>query len=270
MNYLSYEQYRKLFTVLQGYTAIILLSLGEHSTEIREQVIRNFIARGVSSLESIFIIWETGNYQDAWALHRILVERLFHIHALATNNEFEVFNDWSFMMQHEAKNALLSDQSMRVKLPKSLLKVTPEQKARYKLIKAQGLSWSRPKAEQVAKAMKLPFLYRYSYDFASTHVHPMADDGEEDFLRLVGILKGSRHEQITLLHNSILLQVLLINNGINASRLSWRTVIFNFLDQIINALEKGDTEYELTFRKIIEQGPDFRWCMPDNSDVRKE
>ena len=33
MNYLSYEQYRKLFTVLQGYTAIILLSLGEHSTE---------------------------------------------------------------------------------------------------------------------------------------------------------------------------------------------------------------------------------------------
>lgn len=270
MDYLSFEQYSRIARVLEGYTTVVLLSFGRHSNNVREQIIRNFIARGANSLKSIFVLWEIDNFQDAWALHRILVERLFHIRSLSVNNDFETFDDWSFIMQHEAKNALLSDPTMRVKLPQSLLRITPEQKARYKSLKAQGVSWSRPKAEQVAKAMNLPFLYRYSYDFASTHIHPMANDGEEDFMRMIGALKGSRHEQITLIHNSILLQVLLINEGLNASRLLWRGVIYNFLDQALKSLEIGDQEYETTFKKIIEQGPEFNWCMPDKSHPKEE
>ncbi len=41
----------------------------------------------------------------------------------------------------------------------------------------------RAKAAAIAKDMVMQFLYQYGYDYAFTHVHPMANDDQDDFLR---------------------------------------------------------------------------------------
>ncbi|HEX8684547.1 MAG TPA: hypothetical protein VF707_19675, partial [Ardenticatenaceae bacterium] len=101
------------------------------------------------------------------------------------------------------------------------------------------------------------FLYKFGYDYASTHVHPMANDGEEDFLRVTGLAGDPDIDQRVLLHNSILIQLLLIQQGLNASELQWRALVYDFLDHGVEFLESGSKRYGLTVFKIVGQGPIF-------------
>jgi hypothetical protein len=134
------------------------------------------------------------------------------------------------------------------------------------VIKRENANWSRPKAERIAKKMNLPFLYALGYDYASTHVHPMANDGEDDFLRITRTARRSTADQITVLHNSVVILLLLIQTGLNASDLHWRAVLYDFLDHCILLLERGSREYTTTLAKIENAGLDFPWCqMPSAS-----
>jgi hypothetical protein len=268
MYYLTVKDYAQAIGVLREYTVIILLSFAKHSSLLRESIIRNFIARGITCLESILHIYQLNNLQDCWTLHRSLLDRLFHLRALQDEAAFETFEKWSFVQRFEAKNRAFSDPSGKQKLGPELLGFTEDEKKRYAKLKREQICWSRPKAEKVAKKMDLPFLYKYGYDYGSTHVHPMADDGEEDFQKLVGLLSGPRLGQVVVLHNSFLVQVLLIQEALNASSLHWRAIIYDFLDHCILLLENGSDEYLTTFAKIANQDSDFKWCtFPSNKQV---
>ena len=48
------------------------------------------------------------------------------------------------------------------------------------------------------------FLYRFGYDYASTHVHPMANDGEADFEVLISPPGAAKLPDETVVRNSIL------------------------------------------------------------------
>jgi len=261
-HYLPAEGYVQAIEILRGYTGIVLLSFAKHSSESREAIIRNFIARGMACLESILQIWRLGNFQDCWILHRSLLDRLFHLRALWDRDEFDIFEKWSFVRQFEDKNCLLSDPEVRKKLKPEVLSFSTREKKRYAQIKQENISWSRPKAEQMAKEMDLLFLYKFGYDYASTHVHPMANDGEEDFLRLTGLSSGSRPGQMVVLHNSFLVQILLTQEGLNASSLRWRAIVYDFLEHCMLLLASGSQEYLKTFAKIASLGSDFEWCQP--------
>lgn len=261
-HYLPAEDYIQPIKTLGSYTTLIVLSIGEHVPGLRGIIIRNFVTRGLRCLESIHRVWELGNFQDCWTLHRSLVERLFTLRALNDRNEFETFDKWSYVRQFESKNRILSDAELSKKLLPTERSFSEKEKDRYAEIKRENISWKRPNPRQVAKKMNLSFLYSLAYDYASTHVHPMATDGEDDFLILARSISEPHYDQRVVLHNSIIIQLLLVQEGMKASRLLWRGIVQDFLFDYTSLLSTGSGEYLTTFKTIVSLPPGFDLCEP--------
>src|SRR3990172_3994391 len=70
----------------------------------------------------------------------------------------------------------------------------------------------------------MSFLYSYGYDYSSRFVHPMAGDGQDCIAQVIGQQRAFSGEQIAVLHNSILVQTMLTQEGLNQSRLHWMAI----------------------------------------------
>lgn len=244
------------------YSGIVLLSFAKHGQGLRDMVARNFIARGMSCTQSIYAVWKAGSEQDAWILHRSLLDRLLHLHQLAETDGFADFEEHSFLAMYEARHQLLSDPDMRGKAPPSLKELQKKDRSRYESISQKQSRWYRPKAEEVAKRMDLGFLYRFGYDYALTHVHPMAGDGEADFETLISPPGAVKLPDATVVRNSILVQSMLVQEALNVSTMRWRAIAYDFLDQIRVFLGTGDPQFHVTFYKIGRAWPEFELCGP--------
>ncbi len=188
---------------------------------------------------------------DCWILHRSLLDRLFHLRALNDNDQFDLFDDWSFKMQCEAANRLRSDPEFKGQIKELVDDLTTEQKMRYQRLVKNSPNWRRPKAEDVARAMDLSFLYKYGFDFASQHVHPMANDGQQDFFNITHLEpKPNFPKPIMVLSNSILAASLIAQEALNASTLSWRRVVYDAVDGIRNFLRSASPEHLLALVKV--------------------
>ena len=244
------------------YCGVILLSFAKHGCSLRDTIARNFIARGMHCTMSIFATWKAGNEADAWILHRSLIDRLLHLHHLAETDGFSDFDDYSFLSLYEARNQLLCDPDMGKQVPASLKELQKRNKVRYDLIASKLPRWRRPKAADVAKKMDLGFLYRFGYDYASTHVHPMSNDGELDFTTLVTPPHRLTLPDPTVVRNSTLIQTMLVQEALNVSNMRWRAVVYDFLDQIRGFLRTGDLKFELTMYKIGQSWQTSPLCEP--------
>lgn len=267
--YLPADDYIQPIKTLGSFTTLIVLSIGEHAPGLRGIIVRNFVARGMHCLESIHKVWQMGNFQDCWTLHRSLVDRLFTLRVLDDRDEFETFDKWSYVRQFEGRNRVLSDPEISKKILPTERSFSEEEKDRYAEIKRENISWKRPKAQQVAKDMNLSFLYSLAYDYASTHVHPMANDGEDDFFRLANSPPGNPYDQIVALHNSIVIQLLLVQLGMKASRLLWRSLVQDFLTDFGSLMATGSGSYLTTFEKIASLPSSFDLCSQSKTDDLK-
>jgi hypothetical protein len=246
--HLSVEQYREDADALHVLSRIILFEFARHNetSATRDLIARNFIARADTMVHGIFQLWEIKDYGDCWVVHRSLLDRLFHLHALNNNDQFDLFEGWSFKMQYEAANRLRSDRDLKGQLEGLVDNLTAEQKARYQRLVNNPPDWRRPKAEDVAKAMDLTFLYKYGYDFASQHVHPMANDGQEDFFNITHLEpKPKLPEWTIVLPNSILAASLIIQEALNASSLSWHRVVYDAVDGVRSFLASASPEHHV-------------------------
>ncbi len=102
--------YRAIET-FRVYSGVVLISFAKHGRGLRETDARNFIARGMSCTQSIYAVWKAGSEQDAWILHRSLLDRLFHLHQLGETDGFSEFEEHSFLSIYEARHQLLSDRT---------------------------------------------------------------------------------------------------------------------------------------------------------------
>lgn len=247
--HLSSQQYSENAQSLHVLCGMILLEFARNNeyAALRDAISRNFIARADVMVRGIFQLWEIEDYSDCWAIHRALLDRLFHLHSLNESDQFQAFEDWSFKMQYEAANRVRSDTGLTDHDKKSVLdELTIEQKERYKRVVAARPLWKRPKAEDVAKAMDLTFLYRYGYDFASQYVHPMANDGQEDFFNITRLEpRPNFPEWSIVLSNSILAASLVVQESLNASSLLWHEAVYNAVEGIRKFLVSGSLEHHL-------------------------
>ena len=230
-----------------------MFEFARHSaTEVtRDQIVRNFIARADTMVRGIFRLWEIKDYGDCWIIHRALLDRLFHLHVLKNNDQFDLFDDWSFKMQYEAANRLRSDPALKGQTKGLVDDLATEHKARYQRLLENPPDWRRPKAEDIAQAMSLTFLYRYGYDFASQHVHPMANDGQEDFVNITHLEpKPNFPEWKIVLSNSVLAASLIVQEALNASTLSWCRVVYDAVDGVRNFLLSASPEHHLPLAKV--------------------
>ena len=263
--YLSPSEYENAKDILREFTVLALHWLARQSQEeLKDQIIGNFLARGTVCLESIYSLWKVGNFQDCWILYRTLVDRFLHLRHLADHNEFEEFELWSFQKQFRMTDIALSDPAIRAKLSSEGLKKATalHQERRVRFDREPKSSWKRPNAKGEAKRINFPILYRLGYDYASTEVHPMADDGKEDFARLLGGDWESHDDNLIVLHNSFLAQVILVNTGLVASSVLWRRFVEDFYDQLLSFLETGASDYISTYIKALSIDSILPWCEP--------
>jgi len=258
--YSSPKAYDELIKELHAFTEIGLYALLDDDARLRDRVIRNFIARGMTCLESIETLWQMQHFQDCDSLYRCLLDRLFHLHVLDRDDSFEHFDNWCFLEQFKGANYARSHPQFKGRL--DVHSFTSAEKERYKALVEAGVPrWLKPNPLAVAGDMKLEFLYHLGYAHASRHVHPMANDGEEDFERITLLRTEPRFDQRSVLSNSILIQLLLTQRGLSSSSFAWRRLIDNFLHECLNFLRIGDLAYQVTFIKIATQGPEFNWAM---------
>ncbi len=257
-HYLSAEAYGEAAGVFHAISGIILFEFAREGQGKRDVIIRNFIARTDVMVRSVLRLWELKDYQDCWILHRCLLDRLFHLYHLNRHDQFEEFEAWSFMEQFNAMKRVRSDPEFSGARKSRLFELAPEQKKRALALAKKLPYWRRPKAEDVARDMDMRFLYRIGYDYASTHIHPMANDGHQDFFIITKLEPAPEFpDQRSVLSNTLLVGTMIMQEGLNASTLSWRTLVYDFLDDLRGLLDTGKGDYRISFVKVsrlVERG----------------
>ena len=105
-------------------------------------------------------------------------------------------------------------------------------------------------------------LYDYGYDFASMHVHPMANDGLEDFYAITKLEpKPYFPSYIAVLHNSLLVGCLLVNEALNQSDFGWMALVFDFYGHLMKFLNRFHRLYAYVY-KIVSLGSNAKLCEP--------
>lgn len=249
--YLTEQQYKRVLDHLHGVMGLLLFEFANAPRNVRDTIIRNFIARADVATRSIFSLWTLKDYQGCWILHRALLDRLFHLRALSEGNSFAAFEAWSFLHQYKAVERVRSEPDFSASGARDFFTVSEAQRDRANALLLNPPQWQRPRAETVAKEMQLGILYRFGYDHASMHVHPMADDGNQDFYTITGLTPApSFPHQIQVVSNTLLTTTLLVTEGLNGSSLAWRGVVYAFLEEVREYLINGDERYISSFAAI--------------------
>ena len=268
--YLSVDKYVSAVNALKVFNVAALSWLARKTNDdLKDQIIGNFIARGTVCLDSIYRLWEIGSYQDCIVLQRTLVDRMLLLRHLIDQGEFDEFERWSFQRQYQSAHNSLSSPGIKAKiLPEWLKKaVTLQAERRARFNKELKSTWHRPDPKEIAKRTNLTLVYQLGYDYPSTEVHPMADDGKEDFARLVGLPLESYGDELTVLRNSLVTQLYLSNSGFVACAVLWRSFVSDFFDQMMSLLESGSNEYLITFQKAMNLPTDTSWCEPIDGEL---
>ena len=258
--FLEETEYRQMIEALRAITTIILFEFGDGKASKKDIIIRNFIARGQVTLDSIAKLYEAKAHGDCWTLFRTIVDRMFHLHAIAENDEWVAFEEWSFVREYEIINNIASETMLTAEQKSAPTAPTAAQKQRYKDLKAKGVTWRPPDPEKAAKSLGLPFLYKFAYDKASRHLHPLATDGKHEFEYLTQLRdRGDRGDQRALIHNAILTYGMLLNEALNVSDRDWRRIIYDCVDAFRQALIGDPITYRENLARVVAHGPETEW-----------
>lgn len=251
-HFLPVESYTEALEPFHAISGIILVEFASQGWGERDGVIRNFIARTDMMVRAVFRLWDLQDFQDCWILYRCLLDRLFHLSHLQEHSQFELFEAWSFLEQYKYMNRLRSDPELSGAQESKAFDLTPEQKERARRLSKDPPVWHRPKPEEAAKRLDMRFLYRYGYDFGSTHVHPMANDGQQDFFTITKLEPAPEFpDQRSILSNTLLVGTMIVQEGLNASTLSWRALVYDFFQDLRRLLDTGAEDYQRSFLKLV-------------------
>ncbi|ENG5983668.1 DUF5677 domain-containing protein [Vibrio sp. 1641] len=248
------EEYTDIKEALVTMCGLFLFEFAKESNlETKDIMLRNFLAKSIMSLKGVFALWNIQNYQDCWAIYRAQMDRLFHLEHIATRDEFQLFDEWSIYKQAQANNLAKSDKRFPLEQTSQVYSFDSSYADKVKSVLKSQPKWGRPKAEKVAKEMGMDFLYKFGYDLASMHVHPMSNDGQQDYFTITGIEPSVEFpSQISVVHNSILTTTMIAQNVFNYSSLGWRSILWDFIEQIRDAINTGDKNYMVTYLKVAE------------------
>ena len=243
--YHTFEKYREATEAFAGIAEVMLFDFARHGRGHRDTICRNFVARAATISRSLLRLYEAGDYQSCWILHRSLMDRLFHLYHIAEHDTFDDFEAWSFLQQYDSNKTARSDPQWRAAAVDPVFEATPEQDERAAELRNKRPRWERPKARAMARLLGMEFLYRFGYDYASAHVHPMANDGHRDFYRITKLKPAPVvPDERVVLSNSLLVATVLVQTAMNASTLRWWNAVYDFLDELGNWLGTGSDGFK--------------------------
>jgi hypothetical protein len=196
------ESYKRL-------TKFVILTFDQSNLDTKNQILRNFIAKVHSLINSISILLKEEQEGEAMALYRLLIERYFYLEYLHKTDSYQAFKDWSFIKTFDVRNKMRSNSEFNNPKTKEYLVDSKEQVKKYQSLKNKKNKWIEPKMENFAKEINLSFLYSLGYDLGSSFIHPRADEGYWDALRIV---KDERIVEFK--KNNIITNSMLLANGI--------------------------------------------------------
>lgn len=265
--YLDAKEYSDAADALYVAVGMILFSFAKNKCTSKDLILRNFIARAAVSQKSVISLYHAEDFPNAWVIHRTILDRMFHLHSIGEKSEYEEFDDWSFFMQYKGQNRLRSDSEFKHETVGREYDLTPQQKERIKSLSSSIPKWRRPKAKDVAKDMGMSFLYKYGYDYASKFVHPMSDDGQQDFYTITGLEPRPNYpSQVSVLSNTVLATTMIIQTALNQSSFSWIKLLWDFIDQVRLILDGGSSdEYKITMLKLCRLYESNDICVSKNA-----
>ncbi len=231
----------------------LLLRLAERAEFKRDIYLRNAIAKNLSLLRSIEKLHSEKQFNQAWILFRSLLDRLVYLYYLNDNNLYEAFDDWTFIKVYEQRNNAKADERFKETLADPLFKSTPEESQRYALLKKQNVGWFKPNPKDVLKSRGMDFLYKFGYDYASMHTHPMSSDGDLEFHQITG-LEPNPHSGFTfdeLYSNTLLVGTLIHQEIFDGLSFKFMKLCYSFLEELRKEIGSQTHEGEDIFKKLI-------------------
>lgn len=228
----------------------ILFNLLE-SSRLEVVITRNFLAKSTMLVRSIYQLWPTRAYQECHILYRSLLDRLFYLDHLYRTDGFQAYDDWSFARQYDLLARWRNDTRFQGQ-DKPHTMPSPEERDRRRQLRKSPSHWSIPSAAQIAHKMNRDYLYLYGYDHGSMNVHPLANDGLQDFETLTRLKSGvSYPEQTQVLRNAVLVLWLLISDTLDYVSITRKQLLATYLDNIFEEIESGTYDYWDAYNNLM-------------------
>lgn len=246
----------EIVTIYEMGCAMVIFTFDNIEPTSKNKILRNFASKSISQLMSIRVLNNHNHVFDSFIIYRSMLDRLAHLYFLERTNTFDEFEKWSFVKQVEANNTSLSSEVFKDSLNKNLFQSSSEEKKRYKSLKEEKVKWRRPDVENEFKIKNYHFLYQFGYDHASTHVHPMANDGLVEYFASYSedvpehISEHVKLQSQIILKNASLVSSLTITACLNSSNYKWRRLIYNFLETFNDCLDCYSDEFETNYIKM--------------------
>lgn len=173
---------------------------------------RNCIAKTVSFLKTIDLLFCVEKYNEGWILYRSLIDRLVYLYYIIDNNNFIEFDEWTFVKLYEFRHNAKVDGRFKRLLLNPKFKTPKGDTNTYKEYKGR-LNWVKPNPLDILKSKDLDFIYKFGYNYASMHTHPMAWDGSKEFHNLTGLEPNPNdiNKDNLLIKNSLLISSMIFN-----------------------------------------------------------
>lgn len=221
------------------FSKFIIMLFDESKLDSKNQILRNFIAKAHSLINSISILLNAEQEGEAMALYRLLVERYFYLEYLHKTESYQAFKDWSYIKTFESRNKMRSNSEFYNSIDKELLTDSKKQVNKYQNLKKKENKWVEPRIENFAKQIDLSLLYNFGYDIGSSHIHPRADEGYWDAIRIVKKEKIIDSRKNNILHSSMLLSIGILMNASNRSDFSFNKYLNYYCNTIFEYLDKN-------------------------------
>lgn len=247
------KEYSEIIEKIGVITKWILLNIADKVKSTKDIYLRNSLSKNFSLLTSIEKLYEQKLFNEGWILFRSLVDRLVYIYYLSDHDLYNNFDDWTYIQKFKLRNDIRADERFNRVLKDPLFNIKRNESNKNRKLKEKEIKWNKPNPRLVLKKHGLDFLYKFGYDFASMHTHPMATDGEEEFHKLTGLepnpMKNLGHE--ILIKNSILVNTLIQQVIMNKLDFRFRGLVYSFLEETRKKINFEQNDFDLIHYQLL-------------------
>lgn len=245
--------YSEIIEKIEVVNKWLLLKLADKVETKKDIYLRNSIAKGISLLKSIDLLYRQKAYNEGWILYRSLVDRLVYIYYLTENDNFNTFEEWSYIKTYEYRNNARADEKFKNVLKNPVFDVKNDESNKYRDLKRKKTEWNKPIPKTILKNKGIDFLYKFGYDYASMHTHPMANDGEFEFYSLTGLEPNpyKNFYQEILITDSILVNTLIQQEILNYLDFKFRGLVYSFLEETRKKINNETNEFDFKLYQLL-------------------
>ena len=228
------------------FTTTILYQLGNKISGSKDIYSRNSIAKVQTLVKSIELLCEQDLFNEGWILYRCLIDRYIHLRYLFQNDLHEDFKKWSIVQGYKYNQNAKSDELFKEIKNDSRFQFTKDQTQLYNASKNN--KYTKPKPKNQLKKEGFDFIYKLGYDHASMRVHPMFEDGNEEYYKITKIQPNPFHDfnNKELNSNTYLIATMILQEALNQIDLKKNSLIYD----VILALREN-SNFKVTFYNMI-------------------